>query len=149
MGRKTLPNPTRGQKPSSGQKLVAQMSGKELIAEMTETGLQALESVDQVHSAQYGVDATKTTSTERAMQEIGKTILRMEMKRAGVGYAGLAERLVKLGIPENEPNVRNRIARGKFSMGYFLACLRALGTKTINLDIEVPKAESLLDGHRR
>jgi hypothetical protein len=54
-----------------------------------------------------------------------------------------------MGMPENEPNVRNKIARGKFSMAYFLACLRALGTKTINLDIDVPKAESLLDSHRK
>jgi hypothetical protein len=77
------------------------------------------------------------------MQEIGKTILRMEMKREGVGYAGLADRLVKLGIPENEPNVRNKIARGTFSMAYFLACLRVLNTKAIKLDIDVPKADAI------
>jgi len=31
-------------------------------------------------------------------------------------------------------------------MGFFLACLRALGTKSINIDIDVPKADSILAG---
>jgi hypothetical protein len=136
MGRNNLPNPRRriGPKPAFGNLNV----GGEL-----DTG------DELVLVPQHGGEPVRTTPTERAMQEIGKTILRMEMKRAGVGYAGLADRLVEMGMPENEPNVRNKIARGKFSMAYFLACLRALGTKTINLDIDVPKAESLLDSHRK
>lgn len=136
MGRKTLPNPTRTLKSPFA----------EILAPAKERIRRALETADRAVSAGHGADPVRTTPMESAMQEVGKTILRMEMRRAGVGYAGLADLLVKMGMPENEPNVRNKIARGKFSMGYFLACLRALGTKTINLDIEVPKADIILAG---
>jgi hypothetical protein len=143
MGRKTLPNPGRKLKITVGRGLKT-LSSEELAGPGATIATRALEAADRATSAPGALEAVRTTPAERAMQEIGKTILRMEMKRAGGGYAGLAERLVKMGMPENEPNVRNKIARGKFSMGYFLACLRALGTKTVSLDIEVPKAEAIL-----
>ncbi|HEX4160257.1 MAG TPA: DUF6471 domain-containing protein [Rhizomicrobium sp.] len=130
MGRKNLPNPERRVK----------------ISPVASFPSEALEEAggEIFMRPQGGPEPPRTTPAELAMQEIGKTILRMEMKRAGVSYAGLAERLVKMGMPENEPNVRNKVARGKFSMAYFLACLRALGTKTISVDIEVPRAEAIL-----
>lgn len=135
MGRKNLPDPKR------------RLNVSPLSPFATAAAKRTLKDRDDpVLVPQYGVEPARTTPTERAMQEVGKTILRMEMKRAGVSYAGLAELLVKLGLPENEPNARNRIARGTFSMSYFIACLRALGSKTINVDIEVPKAETILAG---
>jgi lambda repressor-like predicted transcriptional regulator len=49
-------------------------------------------------------------------------LLKAELKRAGVSYAELAER-----IGDKEPNVRNKLSRGKFSAAYLLSCLSAIG----------------------
>lgn len=56
-------------------------------------------------------------------------ILKAELKRQGVTYAQLAEL-----IGDKEPNVRNKLSRGKFSAAYFLQCLSAIGAYTLRLD---------------
>ena len=42
-------------------------------------------------------------------------LLKSELKRAGVTYAQLAER-----IGDKEPNVRNKLSRGKFTAAFLL-----------------------------
>ncbi len=53
-------------------------------------------------------------------------ILKAELKRHGVTYAQLAEM-----IADKEPNVRNKLSRGKFSAAFFLKSLSALGADNI------------------
>ena len=53
-------------------------------------------------------------------------ILKAQLKLNGISYAQLA----KL-IGDKEPNVRNKLSRGKFSAAYFIQCLVATGTKTV------------------
>ena len=60
-------------------------------------------------------------------------LLKAELKRHGVTYAGLAERLNALGVPEKEANIRNKLSRGKFSAAFLLACLEAIGSETLHL----------------
>lgn len=55
-------------------------------------------------------------------------ILKGELKRAGVSYAELAER-----IGDKEPNVRNKLSRGKFSAAYLFQCLTSLGVTELRL----------------
>ena len=56
-------------------------------------------------------------------------ILKAELKRQGVTYAQLAEM-----IGDKEPNVRNKLSRGKFSAAYMLQCLDSLGLQSLRLD---------------
>ena len=44
-----------------------------------------------------------------------KSILKAELKRKGVTYNQLVERLAALGVVDSEPNIRNKLARGKFT----------------------------------
>ncbi|MFS4439680.1 DUF6471 domain-containing protein [Paracoccaceae bacterium GXU_MW_L88] len=55
-------------------------------------------------------------------------ILKAELKRQGVTYAQLAEM-----IGDKEPNVRNKLSRGKFSAAYMLQCLTAIGVDDLRL----------------
>ena len=55
-------------------------------------------------------------------------ILKAQLKLKGVSYAGLAEL-----IGDKEPNVRNKLSRGKFSAAYFIKCLSAIGVSSITL----------------
>lgn len=63
-----------------------------------------------------------------------KAILKAELKRKGVTYAQLAERLAAIGVKETEPNIRNKLARGKFTAVFLMQVLQAIGTKEIKID---------------
>ena len=67
-------------------------------------------------------------------EEKAKGLLRAEMARRGVTYVGLAERLTALGVDDNERNLRNKVSRGKFTAGFLLQCLSALGCTSLHLD---------------
>jgi hypothetical protein len=62
-----------------------------------------------------------------------KGILKAELKRKGVTYAQLVEKLAKIGVVDSEPNIRNKLARGKFTAVFFLQCLEAIGTSSLHL----------------
>ncbi|MEQ8292854.1 MAG: DUF6471 domain-containing protein [Roseovarius sp.] len=61
-------------------------------------------------------------------------LLKAELKRKGVTYAGLVERLSAIGIEEKEVNVANKLSRGKFSAAFMLACLSVIGVGSLHLD---------------
>lgn len=60
-------------------------------------------------------------------------LLKAELKRKGVTYAQLVEKLDAIGISEKEVNVRNKLSRGKFSAAFFLQCLEAIGADKVQL----------------
>jgi len=55
-------------------------------------------------------------------------ILKAELKRQGVTYAQLAEL-----IGDKEPNVRNKLSRGKFSAAFLIQSLDAIGLSELRL----------------
>lgn len=56
-----------------------------------------------------------------------KNILKAELKRRGVSYRELAERLASIGVHETERNIANKISRGGFSAAFFVQCLDVIG----------------------
>jgi len=60
-------------------------------------------------------------------------LLKAELKRKGVTYAQLVEKLNAMGIDEKEANVRNKLSRGKFSAAFMLQCLEAVGVQSLHL----------------
>src|SRR5579884_2245100 len=65
---------------------------------------------------------------------MARVLLQIEMKRKGVTYRELTSLLNKSGIPENERNLRNKVARGKFSAGFLLICLMIMEVDQVRLD---------------
>lgn len=61
-------------------------------------------------------------------------LLKSELKRKGVTYAQLVEKLDAIGISEKEVNVANKLSRGKFSAAFMLQCLKAIGSSQLFLD---------------
>ena len=61
-------------------------------------------------------------------------LIRAEMARQAVTYAQLVEKLAALGIQEDERNLRNKVSRGKFTAGFLLQCLSALGVPQLRLE---------------
>ncbi len=61
-----------------------------------------------------------------------KNLLKGELKRRGVTYAQLAEKLAQIGVHENERNLNNKISRGGFSAAFLLQCLDAVGVESLS-----------------
>jgi len=66
--------------------------------------------------------------------EKAKNLLKAELKRKGVGYRDLAEKLTAMGTPETERNIANKISRGGFTAAFFIQCLSAIGSRELRLD---------------
>ena len=62
-----------------------------------------------------------------------KNVLKAELKRRGIGYKELAERLSAIGVQENEPNIRNKLARGRFTAVFMVQVMAAIGASEIRL----------------
>ena len=62
-----------------------------------------------------------------------KNLLKGELKRRGITYAMLAEKLAAIGVSENERNLNNKISRGGFSAAFLLQCLEAIGASSLRL----------------
>ncbi|WAP68015.1 DUF6471 domain-containing protein [Jiella pelagia] len=60
-------------------------------------------------------------------------ILKAELKRKGVTYAQLVEKLAEIGVEEKEVNIRNKLSRGKFTAAFMAACYEAIGSESIRL----------------
>ena len=63
-----------------------------------------------------------------------KNLLKGELKRRGVTYAQLADKLSAIGVTETEKNLNNKIARGGFTAAFFIQCLTAIGAKDVRLE---------------
>jgi len=67
--------------------------------------------------------------TEKTDYEaMAANLLKAELKRKGVTYAQLVEKLAAIGVDDKEVNIRNKLSRGKFTAAFLLQCLMAIGT---------------------
>lgn len=62
-----------------------------------------------------------------------KAMLKAELKRKGVTYAQLVGKLADIGVMDTEPNIRNKLARGKFTAVFLVQCLEAIGVSSLRL----------------
>ena len=70
---------------------------------------------------------------EKEWQEQVKTLLKVELKRKNVTYADLVGKLADIGVMDSEPNIRNKISRGKFTAVFLVQCLTAIGVSELRL----------------
>lgn len=66
-------------------------------------------------------------------EALAANLLKAELKRKGVTYAQLVDKLAAIGVDEKEVNVRNKLSRGKFTAAFLLECLSAIGTDNLRL----------------
>jgi hypothetical protein len=74
--------------------------------------------------------------TEDEWADEVKRILRAEMTRRGVTYDQLQEKLEAIGVRETAVNIRNKVARGKFTAVFLVQCLQAIGCFSVHLDAQ-------------
>lgn len=76
----------------------------------------------------------KTDPVNLEYEAKAKNLLKAELKRKGMTYAQLAERLAEIGVQENERNLNNKISRGGFSAAFLIQCLEVIGVRDVRLD---------------
>ena len=62
-----------------------------------------------------------------------KGLLKSELKRRNVSYGQLVEKLAAIGVVDSEPNIRNKLSRGKFTAVFLIQCMEAIGAETLRL----------------
>lgn len=62
-----------------------------------------------------------------------KALLKAELKRRNVTYAQLVGKLADIGVMDSEPNIRNKLSRGKFTAVFMVQCLEAIGCSSLRL----------------
>jgi len=74
-------------------------------------------------------------ATEEALALRASRFLKAELKRAGLTYADLAERLKEHGLPsETEASIKAKLRRGTFAATFLLATLAALEMEGVRLE---------------
>ncbi|KQT33826.1 hypothetical protein ASG29_06675 [Sphingomonas sp. Leaf412] len=63
-------------------------------------------------------------------------MLKAELKRKGVTYAQLAGKLADIGVMDSEPNIRNKLSRGKFTAVFLVQCLEAIEVSSLRLSLD-------------
>ena len=76
----------------------------------------------------------KNNALTKEYEEKAKNILKGELKRRGVTYSQLVEKLGVLGAQETERNLANKISRGGFTGAFLIQCLDAIGCHQLRLD---------------
>jgi hypothetical protein len=75
-------------------------------------------------------------TTDKAWEDKAKGLLKAELKRRGVTYAQLVGKLADIGVMDSEPNIRNKLARGKFTAVFLIQCLEAIGASSLRLSLD-------------
>ena len=75
----------------------------------------------------------KDNPTTQEYEAKAKNLLKAELKRRGLTYAQLAEKLGAIGVHETERNLNNKISRGGFTAAFLLQCLEAIGATDVRL----------------
>ena len=71
--------------------------------------------------------------TPKDWEDQAKGLLKAELKRRNVSYGQLVDKLAEIGVMDSEPNVRNKLSRGKFTAVFLLQCLEAIGASSLRL----------------
>lgn len=74
-------------------------------------------------------------------EEKAKRLLKAEMERKGATFKALSRELEREEIYETAAQLNRKINRGKFSAGFFFACLAALEVR----EIAVPEGKRAMD----
>ena len=70
---------------------------------------------------------------EKEWEDRVKGMLKAELKRRNITYADLVGKLSDIGVMDSEPNIRNKISRGKFTAVFLIQCLTAIGATELRL----------------
>ncbi len=82
----------------------------------------------------FATNGVRDMADTKEWEDRVKGLLKSELKRRNVSYLALVEKLAAIGVIDSEPNIRNKLARGKFTAVFLIQCLQAVGASSLRLD---------------
>ena len=73
------------------------------------------------------------TQAEADLRKRASRFVKAEMKRAGVTYEQLIDKLAEMGFHETKASIANMLGRGSFPATFFIVVMRALSKEKIDL----------------
>ena len=73
------------------------------------------------------------SKAEQELRQRASRFIKAEMKRAGVTYEQLIEKLSEIGLHETKASIANMLTRGTFPATFFIGVMRVLGRDNVNL----------------
>jgi hypothetical protein len=67
-------------------------------------------------------------------ENLGKKILKSELRKRGVNFIQLQKKLASLGINESVNDLNRIINRGTFTFTFVLQCVAAIGVKNLQFE---------------
>jgi hypothetical protein len=71
--------------------------------------------------------------SEGDWESLARNLLRAELMRRGMSYAGLVEALAQIGVQETEAAIKNKVSRGRFPFMFFLQAMVAIEADTLRI----------------
>src|SRR3546814_9373773 len=100
------------------------------IIEIAASGKRSVFHVEQRRALQ---NARVMPVHEREWENRVKRMLKAELTRKGVTDSQLVGLLADQGVMDSEPNIRNKISRGKFTAVFQIQCLTAIGVSEVRI----------------
>ena len=85
------------------------------------------------HASKKGGRASSPGNHPAAMAQV-RALIRAEKARLGLSWEQLSLRLKRLGIEQTATNLSTKVARGSMSAPLFLALLKVLQVRRLDLD---------------
>jgi ribosome-binding protein aMBF1 (putative translation factor) len=80
-----------------------------------------------------GPNPFKDNPITKEYETRAKNLIKGELKRRGLSYKDLAEKLATIGVQENERNLNNKISRGGFTAAFLLQVMDAIESHSVQL----------------
>lgn len=68
-------------------------------------------------------------------KNVARGLLKAETARRGLTYDSLATLMQASGVTETARSIANKMSRGTFSFVFFLQAMKAMGAKTVTIEL--------------
>lgn len=89
----------------------------------------------------FHISYSREGKMELDWNKVAANILKAELKRRGMTYDQLHEKLTAIGINDSTNSIKAKVSRGAFQFAFFLQCAAAIGIKNLRLDELVTESE--------
>lgn len=74
------------------------------------------------------------TPAEKELRTQVSRYLKAELKRSGITHEQLIEKLTAMGLHETKASIANMLSRGSFPTTFFVAVMKAIEKRSVNID---------------
>ena len=78
-------------------------------------------------------ELSESASSYEEWELLARELIELELERKGLRYKDLAFLLKEIGIDESPTQINRKVNRKRFSAAFLIACMQAMGVKSISI----------------